>query len=90
MFSDAVMASQYRHYSDESERWLDVYFCPRCGTNLGFTLEAVPGVRTIPAGVFDQQDWLDDIPTRQVYNRSRRAWGEITDGVLVYEEHFRS
>lgn len=89
-FSDTVIPAQYRHHSDESGRWLEVYFCPRCGTNLGFTLEAVPGIRTIPAGIFDRIDWLDDVPTRHVYNRTRRNWGEITDRVQVYQEHFRS
>ena len=43
----------YRHVSDESGRWLDQHFCGRCGSNIGITLEAVPGIRTIAAGTFD-------------------------------------
>ena len=49
ILGDAV--ARYRHVSDESGRWLDIEFCGRCGSNLGFTLEAVPGVRTLPAGL---------------------------------------
>jgi hypothetical protein len=84
-------AAQYRHYSDISRRWLDMYFCSTCGTNLGFELEAVPDIRTLPAGLFDQADWIDPtrIPTRQVFARSRRNWGDVMQGVDVYEEHFR-
>src|SRR4030095_5429421 len=50
--------ARYRLVSDESGRWLEVAFCRRCGTNLGFTLEAVPGVRTLPAGAVDDSTWL--------------------------------
>ncbi len=86
------VVSTYRHLSDESGRWLDQAFCPRCGTNIGFTLEAVPGVRTIAAGTFDDPSWIrsDKHLFRHVYTRSARAWSEIPEGVKKYEAHFRS
>ncbi len=40
-------------------RWLDVAFCSICGANLGFTLEAAPGMRTLPAGAFDDPAWIE-------------------------------
>src|SRR6185503_12806085 len=43
-----IKSGSYRHISDESGRWLEIYFCPRCGTNLGLTLEAVPTIRSVP------------------------------------------
>lgn len=81
----------YRHRSDESGRWLDLAFCRRCGTNLGFTLEAAPGVRTLPAGAFDDPSWIraDRYKTRHVFMRSRRDWSEISPLVETYERHFR-
>ena len=84
--------ARYRHVSDESGRWLDVEFCARCGANLGFTLEAVPGVRTLPAGAFDDPAWLrpDRHTVRHVFLRSRRAWAELSPLVETYEAHFRS
>jgi hypothetical protein len=87
-----IAATSYRHISDESGRWLEVYFCPRCGSNLGFTLEAVPGVRTVPAGTFDAPDFLNSkhIKFRHVFARTRRKWSELTSDVEVYEQHFRS
>jgi hypothetical protein len=83
--------ARYRHVSDESGRWLDVEFCRKCGSNLGFTLEAVPGVRTLPAGAFDDPAWIraERHPFRHVYLRSRRAWPELTPLVEQYEQHFR-
>jgi hypothetical protein len=83
---------RYRHNSDESGRWLDVVFCQRCGTNLGFTLEAVPGIRTLPAGAFDDPSWIraEDQAFRHVFLRSRRAWSDLTPLVEQYERHFRS
>jgi hypothetical protein len=82
---------KHRHYSDESGRWLDVEFCGKCGTNLGFTLEAVPGIRTLPAGAFDDPSWItsDRHPFRHVFTRSRREWSEIGPHVDAYEAHFR-
>ena len=44
--------TKYRHISNESGRWLDLEFCPKCGTNIGLTLEWRPGARIIDAGTF--------------------------------------
>ena len=81
----------YRHVSDKSGRWLDQAFCSICGTNIGFTLEAVPGVRTIAAGTFDDPSWLtsEKYAFRHVYVRSARDWSEIPDGVERHAAHFR-
>ena len=82
----------YRHHSDESGRWLNVVFCRTCGTNLGFTLEAAPGIRTLPAGAFDDPGWIraEDQAFRHVFLRSRRAWSDLTPLVEQHERHFRS
>jgi hypothetical protein len=82
---------RYRHVSDESGRWLDIEFCATCGTNLGFTLEAVPGVRTLPAGAFDDPDWIhaDRYKIRHVFLRSKREWSDLSPLVEQYETHFR-
>jgi hypothetical protein len=86
-----IAATRYRHISDESGRWLDMEFCPRCGGNLGFTLEAVPGIRTLPAGTFDDPAWIttDRLKFRHVFVRSRRDWSDLSPMVETYEAHFR-
>jgi hypothetical protein len=83
--------AQYRHHSDESGRWLDVEFCRTCGANLGFTLEAAPELRALPAGAFDDPTWIraEQVPFRHVFLRSRRAWPELSPLVEQYERHFR-
>ncbi len=82
----------YRHVSDISGRWLDVEFCATCGSNLGFTLEAVPEIRTRAAGSFDDPAWIDpaDMEFRHVFARSARPWSRIPDDVQVWEAHFRT
>jgi hypothetical protein len=82
---------KYRHISDESGRWLDQEFCARCGTNIGFALEAVPGIRTIAAGTFDDPSWLtsEKYAFRHVYLRSAQNWSKVPEGVERYEAHFR-
>jgi hypothetical protein len=86
-----IEPTKYRHVSDESARWLDIYFCPRCGSNLGFTLQTVPGIRTVPAGTLDEPGLLDPkhMKFRHVFARSRRTWGDLTSEVEAYERHFR-
>ena len=49
----------HRHVSDLSGHWVEQSFCSRCGSNIGLTLEAVPGIRTIAAGTFDDPSWID-------------------------------
>jgi hypothetical protein len=43
------------------------------GTNLGFTLEAVPGIRTVAAGTLDDPSRIsaDKQPFRLVFTRSK-------------------
>jgi hypothetical protein len=88
---EGAACTHYRHVSDESGRWLDVEFCGTCGTNLGFTLEAAPGLRTLPAGAFDDPSWIEPgrILFRHVFLRSRREWSDLTPLVEQYERHFR-
>lgn len=83
--------TRYRHISDESGRWLDQHFCNKCGSNIGFTLEAVPGIRTIAVGTFDDPSWLqsEEIQCRHVYTRSAQHWASIPDDVEQFEKHFR-
>lgn len=88
---DDSVVSHYRHQSDESGRWLDQHFCARCGSNIGFTLEAIPGIRTIAAGTFDDPSWLQlgKYRRRHVFTRSAQDWAVIPDDVESYENHFR-
>ena len=83
---------KYRHISDESGRWLDQHFCSNCGTNLGLSLEAVPGLRTVATGTFDDPSWIksDKYSFRYVYVRSAQDWSELPDDVEQYEVHFRT
>ena len=85
-------AERYRHRSDESGRWLDVAFCRTCGTNLGFTLELAPGLRTLPAGAFDDPSWInpEQVNFKHIYLRSRRSWSDLSPLVEQYERHFRT
>lgn len=82
--------TKYRHKSDTSGRWLDLEFCPRCGTNIGMTLEWRPGVRIIDAGTFDDPSWIsaDKHHFRHIFLRSSRDWSLVPDGVEKYEKHF--
>jgi hypothetical protein len=82
--------TKYRYLSDESGRWLDLEFCPKCGTNIGFTLEFRPGVRIIDAGTFDDPSWVraDQHQFRYTYLRSAQKWSDVPEGADRYERHF--
>jgi len=83
-------ADEVQAFSDESGRWLDLEFCPRCGTNIGFTLEWRPGARLIDAGTFDDPGWIraDRHHFRNIFLRSAQKWSVVSDGVEKYEKHF--
>jgi hypothetical protein len=82
--------TKYRHISDESGRWLDLEFCPRCGTNIGFTLEWRPGMRLIDAGTFDDPSWIraDRYQFRYIFLRSAQQWSRVPENADCYEKHF--
>jgi len=82
----------YRHISDESGRWIDQHFCTKCGSNLGLSLEAVPGIRSMSIGSFDDPSWIEDAgyPRRHVFTRSARSWSDIPSDSESYEMHFRA
>jgi len=81
----------YVHRSDESGRWIEQKFCTECGSNIGLTLEAMPGIQSIAAGVFDDQALLksDEILVRHVFTRSAQAWSSIPENLERFERHFR-
>src|SRR4051812_31845253 len=62
----------YEHRSDESGRWLRVEFCPKCGTQVTWTVEALPGMRAVGVGTFDDPKWIK--PQRFSWLRSAHAW----------------
>lgn len=81
----------YRHYSDESGRWIEQDFCSNCGTNIGLRLEAVPAIRSLSIGSFDDTSWVDTagVTIRHVYARSQIGVVAIPDGAEIFDTHFR-
>lgn len=82
----------YRHRSDVSGRWVDQDFCPACGANLGLRLEAVPDLRSLAIGTFDDASWLDaaGIAVRHVFVRSALSVCPPPHDAETYETHFRA
>ena len=56
-FSGGPM-KMYVHHSDESNRWLRMQFCARCGTTVAWTAERRPGTIGISGGTLDDPDWV--------------------------------
>ena len=81
----------YRHRSDLSGRWIEQDFCPACGSNIGLRLEAVPEIRSLSLGSFDDRSWVESarITVRHVFARSRLPVSAIPAGVERHELHFR-
>jgi hypothetical protein len=76
--------SAYEHRSDESGRWIRLYFCPRCGTTVTSTFEEGPGEIAILGGTFDDTAWLT--VDRHVWTRSKHPWVSLPAGVAVFEK----
>ena len=76
--------SSYRHLSDESGRWLRIEFCPICGTQVTWTVEASPGLRGIGVGTLDDPKRIRI--TRFGWFRSAHAWIVPPPGIEVFEK----
>ena len=81
-FSGELTSYEYR--SDETGRWLRTQFCARCGTTLTWTAEALPGMRAIAGGSFDDPDWLKI--DRHGWTRSRHKWFVFPPEVQLFEK----
>jgi len=73
----------YQHRSDASERWLKMEFCPRCGTTVTWTAEAMPGGRALAIGTFDDPKWIRI--ERFSWMRSAHPWIAPPPGVEVLQ-----
>ena len=91
-FVDDATLRSYRHRSDVSNRWLEQDFCAECGSAIGLRLEAVPEIRSLSIGSFDDRAWLDtaSLPVRHVFTRSRLPFADIPSDAECYEMHFRA
>jgi hypothetical protein len=75
---------QYEHRSDESGRYLRTEFCPRCGTTVTWTAEALPGMRAIAGGTFDDPKWFRI--ERHAWLRSGFHWIGLPSDVEQMQE----
>ena len=78
----------YRAVNDFG-RWLDLAFCPRCGTNIGFTQERRPWAQAIDAGTFDEPGWIstEQHKFQHIFVRNHLNWSEVPDGVEQFQDH---
>lgn len=70
--------SFYRHISDESGRWLDHGFCPRCGTGVTLEVEAAPERIGLAGGSFDDPGWFK--VDRHIWTTSKLSWVALPEG----------
>lgn len=78
--------SEYEHRSDESNRWLRIHFCSRCGTNVMVTLERNTSLRVVSGGTFDDPNWFKI--DRHIWTRSAQHWMAYPPDADKYEKAF--
>jgi len=76
--------AQCLHHSDESGRWLEMNFCPACGTTVYHTAEIRPEARTIAGGTFDDPGWFTI--TRHIWVKSKLPWVTVPADVESFEQ----
>ena len=72
------------HRSDESQRWLRMEFCIRCGTTVTHTAEVRPGLRAIAGGTFDNPAWFTI--DRHIWTRSALPWVTVPPDVTAFPQ----
>jgi hypothetical protein len=73
----------WRHVSDESGRWLDNVFCPRCGTGVFLQVERLPKRLGVEGGTFDDPRWFP--VDRHIWTRSKLPWLALPAGCDILE-----
>lgn len=79
----------YEHRSGGSGKWVDLNFCPRCGTSLFLRFERFPGVLGLCGGSFDDPDWFDRGPGagRHIFTRWAQRGVALPPDVELYLDH---
>jgi hypothetical protein len=65
----------------DSGRWIENFFCPTCGTAVGFLSEGMPGMTGIAAGCFADPDFAP--PLRLYWASRRHRWLTVHDGLTL-------
>ena len=73
--------NMYEHRSDETGRWIRLQFCPKCGVQVTWTVEAMPGLRAVGVGTLDDPKSVK--PMRFGWFRSAHPWLQPPEGVEV-------
>jgi hypothetical protein len=73
----------YQHRSDETGRYIRLEFCSTCGTQVTWTIEALPGLRAIGVGTLDDPKSVS--VNRFGWFRSAHPWIKPPVGFEVYE-----
>ena len=58
-------------------------FCPDCGSDVHYEIEAMPGVVAIPVGAFDDPFFLT--PAFSVWERRKLDWIEIVGNGIEHD-----
>jgi hypothetical protein len=74
----------YEHKSDESQRWIRMQFCPRCGTTVILRFERFPGACGVSAGTLDDPSWVKI--ERVIWTRSALPWMTYPPGIEQFEK----
>ena len=80
--------SRYEHRSDESGRWIHLFFCPRCGTTIYSRWQEDKGELALLGGTFDETGWIS--VSRHVWTRSKQPWVVIPDGHAHFAKSARA
>ena len=62
----------------DSGRKLDFHFCKVCETTVVWEAEAVPGLRGLAGGTFDDASWIKN--PRNIWCVSKQDWYNLPNG----------
>lgn len=79
--------SRYEHHSDESGRWIHLFFCPRCGATIYSRWQQDKGELALLGGTFDETGWIT--VSRHVWTRSRQHWFPLPPGAVAFPKSSR-
>ena len=82
---DVRISGEYKTISVKAESGNEIsrHFCPECGSWMFTSSSGRPGIRGVPVGVLEDQNWFS--PQIAIFTRSRQPWDLLDENIPHFE-----
>lgn len=84
--SQVTLMGEYKRYTRSSDagRWLNIFFCPTCGTSVAWESQVYPDIMGVAVGCFADKHFGK--PIRVVFTEHKHDWVQFPADVQQFEK----